>query len=1025
MSPLPEQYHISIYSNFQYFALLLSTIMVVLTLIVVAKASPKNMGVYQWFIFNEVIGSYAFDAAYLLFQPVLILPYSCAYTAGPFRYANYKFTKMLVAIVLCLAYYKFVSLTAALFYRYLKSLPPNGKRRLNFLDYSRWVNAMLIVFVWLLLITIMLAALSKAEIGQEHVKFYVSSKSQVYAFVTHNEPSLICYWLNLEAGKFGENGAYVLVALLIIYTLFIIIIFVLAYLTVQNFLKSESSVMHLSFQRVHRILLISWGLQLSSLVIFIGIPFGVLILMLIFHPSYENYLSLVTLSMCGLHSMAECAILLIVVTPFRNYIRWEILKRKSRRDIAVRVVYISGKARRLPTPRNVAFYGHIQDLSLLLSTVIVGCTLFVVAKASPKTMSVYKWFIFNEVIGSYLFDVAYLTLQPVPLLPFSCVYSAGPFRQANFKLTSAFVKAVLCLSYYKFISLTATLFYRYLKALPPVGNGLLMFLDFPRWFNISLIVLAGVLMDLMMTTTFAQLEIPQDEVKHNISLISKEFAYVVQNENSLICYWLEDQRYGGHAVYFLAAVVLVFILFAAVIIVLASLTIRSFSRFGNGFMNPSFQRVHRMLLISWGLQLASLLIFCVIPFVLWIFMLIFHPPYENCLLLISLCMCGVHSMVECSILVLVITPYRKYLCQKAIVSVTRDRCAFRMVELPDPVYIEFYSIFQGLTFVVSTFTVCLTIFVVAKVSPKNMGVYKLFIYNEIIASYAFDAGYLLLQPVTLLPFSCAYSAGPLRGANYTSTRTLINVVVVLSYYKFMSLLTALFYRYLKSLPPSWSGIQQFLGYPKWLNIALLVSTFISIDATVLWTLSKTEIPQDQIKHDISLNRPDYSDIIRKETSLVCYWVHDDKYGGRVDYFIASVVLLGIFFTLGVSVLAYLTLRNFLRTDNIARISFQRIHRRLLLAWALQLASLIIFVGIPFFIWLFMLFIHPAYQNTIILVVLCVIGLHSMSECAILLFVVKPYRMFLLKLSCFKRSNPVLSRVKFFQGNSVATDEIFS
>lgn len=79
-------------------------------------------------------------------------------------------------------------------------------------------------------------------------------------------------------------------------------------------------------RRAHKMLLMSWLAQLFTLIVFVVVPviFGFSVMYL--NAKYVNYVIVLSINMCALHSSADCLALLIVVRPYRAFIMRKVLR---------------------------------------------------------------------------------------------------------------------------------------------------------------------------------------------------------------------------------------------------------------------------------------------------------------------------------------------------------------------------------------------------------------------------------------------------------------------------------------------------------------------------------------------------------------------------------------------------------------------------------------------------------------------------------------------------------------------------
>lgn len=110
--------------------------------------------------------------------------------------------------------------------------------------------------------------------------------------------------------------------------------------------------------------------------------------------------------------------------------------------------------------RSIYFYRLSQDISLVVSTILVLSTLIIISTISTDVLGRYRWYIFNEVLGSYAFDLVVMVLQPIGLLPAQCCYSIGFVGIQNPEVTRILLKLIAFGGVWKGWALLLALVYR-------------------------------------------------------------------------------------------------------------------------------------------------------------------------------------------------------------------------------------------------------------------------------------------------------------------------------------------------------------------------------------------------------------------------------------------------------------------------------------------------------------------------------------------------------------------------------------
>ncbi|KAH7711056.1 hypothetical protein AAVH_21642 [Aphelenchoides avenae] len=106
----------------------------------------------------------------------------------------------------------------------------------------------------------------------------------------------------------------------------------------------------------------------------------------------------------------------------------------------------------------------VIDVSFALSTILVPMMIYLVLKES-KGMGIYRWYVLNEVLWCYLYDVAITAWKPVFLGPLLAGYSQSPIRYSRLGSWLTFATATI-FTVNSGLGLVMAILYRFAQAYP-------------------------------------------------------------------------------------------------------------------------------------------------------------------------------------------------------------------------------------------------------------------------------------------------------------------------------------------------------------------------------------------------------------------------------------------------------------------------------------------------------------------------------------------------------------------------------
>ncbi|KAI6234799.1 hypothetical protein M3Y99_00770200 [Aphelenchoides fujianensis] len=298
---------IRFYSAFQDAAMVVSLCAFALSCTTIFRASPKGMGVYRWFLLNEVVWNLFFDLLLYSWKMVPLFPALCVYSSS-FLLGEYSVLWSRIALFLmafsCVG--KSVGIMAGVLYRHMHATPPNTRLFQLYIKSTPWNQ----IWTFLVLEAIVTPAFFYTDGQERAILQKISSESEVMRAVFALQPSTLC----LTADR---PPVTIFVFALVPCLAITLLISVLLFRTHRN-LREHKRTFRVNDQKLEYRLLVACEYHLLGSCLFLLLPLLVILAAAFFGIPRSNHAACVAASVASVHSMVDCFILIRCIRPYRH-----------------------------------------------------------------------------------------------------------------------------------------------------------------------------------------------------------------------------------------------------------------------------------------------------------------------------------------------------------------------------------------------------------------------------------------------------------------------------------------------------------------------------------------------------------------------------------------------------------------------------------------------------------------------------------------------------------------------------------
>ncbi|KAI6212397.1 hypothetical protein M3Y94_00018100 [Aphelenchoides besseyi] len=303
---------ITIFSAFEHMFLVVNTMVFGLSVYVITWGSTREMGVYRWFLLNEVVWSFLFDLSASVFQPVFMFPGpTCGLVSSIFfRRSNSDVARVLL-LFFCMTFIgKTHAFASALVHRFACAFP----------DYSRVNRVYRFVTPWL---HIFILLLPFAFILSFVVPFMVADNRKYRDRIIEVAPvmkEVYKYETAVACVLSSENSRMVGVpAVAVSFFTFLFLVYGFLFLYTRHLLQQRRKLFIFSQTlKLQQTLLRACALQVLGNVVFLFIPLLGFIWFLAARPIHSLVYITTAYLMLSLNSIFNYMCLIGFIRPYRE-----------------------------------------------------------------------------------------------------------------------------------------------------------------------------------------------------------------------------------------------------------------------------------------------------------------------------------------------------------------------------------------------------------------------------------------------------------------------------------------------------------------------------------------------------------------------------------------------------------------------------------------------------------------------------------------------------------------------------------
>ncbi|KAI6237937.1 hypothetical protein M3Y95_00317500 [Aphelenchoides besseyi] len=183
----------------------------------------------------------------------------------------------------------------------------------------------------------------------------------------------------------------------------------------------------------------------------------------------------------------------------------------------------------------ITIYSTIEHIFLFINTILFGLSWLVISQASTREMGLYRWFLMNETIWSFLFDWIIVQLQPLFLFPgVLCIFvSSSFFRHSNILTAKILLTLFYLIAIGKAHSFAAALMHRFVCAFPNDSSIVRVYKHFTPWIQIAILLgLSSIVFTSMLPFLLSQ---RHTFIKEQVIAISPIMKKIYEQEETVLC----------------------------------------------------------------------------------------------------------------------------------------------------------------------------------------------------------------------------------------------------------------------------------------------------------------------------------------------------------------------------------------------------------------------------------------------------------------------------------------------------------
>ncbi|KAI6234919.1 hypothetical protein M3Y99_00743200 [Aphelenchoides fujianensis] len=321
-----------------------------------------------------------------------------------------------------------------------------------------------------------------------------------------------------------------------------------------------------------------------------------------------------------------------------------------------------------------------------------------------------------------------------------------------------------------------------------------------------------------------------------------------------------------------------------------------------------------------------------------------------------------------------------------------------------------YSIAQYALLAASALSLCLSLLVILRASPRTMSTYKWHLLNQVGWNFALDFFLCLTQPVSIPAVFCGFSASALfRHRSSAWNRSLLTIITACEVGKTSALYTSLFYRMTASLGETSAVYRVYRRTSPYLETALL----LVLEAGVVLA-HQTDAKAEADRRVFEAKSPAIRALYQREPSFTCA-VADEREQAALN--IAGLLVGAVGFGCTISAFAFAVYTLQKRKDTFHAKTYQ-MQVMLLKSCAAQVFASVVTMTIPFLLLAAIIHFRLVQLSYLLLFATCLVSTHTTIDFLIMIVVIRPYNEYLLRL--FRQDRIVKLAPKRLFSTSVRT-----
>lgn len=310
-----------------------------------------------------------------------------------------------------------------------------------------------------------------------------------------------------------------------------------------------------------------------------------------------------------------------------------------------------------------------------------------------------------------------------------------------------------------------------------------------------------------------------------------------------------------------------------------------------------------------------------------------------------------------------------------------------------PELAQTWHIYQYCVFVLSSIMVAITFYAISKKSTPDMGIYKSLLLNQLAWSYLFDLSLTIWQPVSLLPYFMAYSAGISKIVGPNSQYIMFCVTYFMYGGLIQSIVVAMLFRVSRVHKATWNLYDDEKVWWKIGGFVLAVTEILIFIPVFIWAFS-VDTDVESVRTHIIHAEPIMSTIFLLEPSSNGFDWNKGRYiliVGCIDYGIILLTFSAILLSC-----TFIFIQKMKRLKSTTTTTTYRLQIMLFKTLLVQTTLIFMTIALPVILMDYLLFTRNPYGSCYMQIALFLWSLHGIADTFTILAFIKPYRKFVMQ-----------------------------